>query len=479
MIDQAQKAAKVKNALLKKEAGKTPTADLPPSVAQQLVAATRQSEDLKTKIAAKEATAKETMSQLENLGTGLAMVGNAIMTMATPITDDDPIVQRLANELLVSDPTLRAAGEAFAKRLQDLLADKKQAVAELMRLQQLATSSLDTVTRNLGTMTQLSRHRQSIDMGLDPTATAYLKETRDAAKDALAELIYWFVKSYQYESLEDVEDSFFNFDTWRSKLQEQEKLKQASATPASTATQGAVVTRAPRVLLSKADLETVGDAVFKAEQFKLGANLLAKRQTRAPSDQGKYTDCVLRRTDNPITDWEKRQNEMLHALGQGELVFDWVRDFEKGSDAWNDARVVQVKFVKLDIDASDDNLSLTFRVEQRGDMVIAKKVGTERQFFMFQPGSHDDRVGWKCTYNHQERKTDSGITASKSDDPLAGVAKEMLSPNLTFQEYQPALFSDYAIRITDLYGSNGKRKGLTAIDGLNLMVFLSSASSEA
>jgi hypothetical protein len=83
LIDQAQKAAKVKNALLKKEAGKTPTADLPPSVAQQLVAATRQSEDLKTKIAAKEATAKETMSQLENLGTGLAMVGNAIMTMAS------------------------------------------------------------------------------------------------------------------------------------------------------------------------------------------------------------------------------------------------------------------------------------------------------------------------------------------------------------------------------------------------------------
>ena len=41
----------------------------------------------------------------------------------------------------------------------------------------------------------------------------YLKQTRERAKDALAESIYWFVKSHQYENLQDVDDTFYNFDS--------------------------------------------------------------------------------------------------------------------------------------------------------------------------------------------------------------------------------------------------------------------------
>ena len=100
---------------------------------------------------------------------------------------------------------------------------------------------------------------------------------------------------------------------------------------------------------------------------------------------------------------------MLDALAQGELVFDFVRDFGKGSYNWNNARVSKVEMVKLDIETTKSDLSLTFRVEQRGDMVMAEKVGTERHFYRFRPGFYSDPVGWEFAYNHQKKNQNSGI----------------------------------------------------------------------
>lgn len=472
----AQKVAKIKNEEMKALAAQTPKTDLPPTIEQNLVAATRQSEDQKRRVERAEATAKETMTQIEGLGTGLASVGNAIISMATPVTDEDPTVQRLADQLLVSDPVLHAAGQRFARRLEELMAEKKQAVAELLRWQQQATTSLATVMRNLATTSQLSRQRQSIDMGLNPAAKAYLKETRDAAQDALAESTYWFVKSFQYEQLEDVPDSFYNFDTWASELRKQEAVRLAQATPAAEPPSGpgTVVTRAPRILLGKEDFDKIGDEVFKAEQLKLGKRLLEKRQTRRPVTEAGYVACMLQRSTQPGNDGQRRQNEMLDALEQGEVTFDFVRDFGKGSYDWNNARVAQVKLVSLEIEATDPNLSLTFRVQQAGEMVIAGKVGRERQYYLFRAGRDDDPVGWTFVYNHYKRKENSGITLpSTGADPLDEQVKGMLNASLTFQEYQPALLSDYVIRITDLYGMGGVRKGLKTIGGLTMNVFLS------
>jgi hypothetical protein len=472
LINRAQQDAKIKTRALREAALRAP-----PSLAQRLKAATRQSEDLTAQIAQKELTANKAMAQLESLGTGLATVGNAIMTMATPISDADPTVQRLASQLLVDDPVLREKGREFAKKLEAALAKKKQAATELMQWRQLAATSLDAVTRNLATMSQLSRQRQSIDMGLNPAAQAYLKQTRDAAKDALAESIYWFVKSYHYEFLGDVSDSFFNFDSWTTELQtqENEKQKQSNPNPAQPAGPGGVVTRAPKILLTKEDLVKVGDKVFKAEQLKLGKELLGERQKRAPAKKIEYTGCILRRSDDPTTDWGKRQNEMLAALARGEVVlFDFVRDFRKGSYNWNNARVSKVDLVKLDIETDISDLSLTFRVEQRGDMVIAQKIGNDRAFYRFRPGSYSDPVGWKFGYNHLDKNQNSGIKKPDTDgDPLAGVAKELLDSTLKFEEYQPSLFSDYLICITDLVDES-KKQGLK-IQELDMTVFISQA----
>lgn len=226
---------------------------MPPTVEQKPTAATRRSEDQKRKLERAEATATETMTKLADLGTGLASVGNAIIAVAPPVPDDDPTVQRLADRLLQSDPGLRAAVRRRNEKLDALVAGKKQAAAELLRWQQQATTSLATVMRDLATTSRLARLRQSIDLGLDPAASAYLRETRDAARDVLAESIYWFVKSYQYQCLEDVQDSFFEFESWADLLraqenvrleQERKKLEQGGPTSEPTIGTGPVVTRA-------------------------------------------------------------------------------------------------------------------------------------------------------------------------------------------------------------------------------------------
>ena len=135
--------------------------------------------------------------------------------------------------------------------------------------------------------------------------------------------------------------------------------------------------------------------------------------------------------------------------------------------------MAQVKLVRLDLQASDPNLTLTFRIQQRGEMVVAKKIGNERQRFLFRTGRDDDPVGWTFIYNHQNRKTDSGIKAATVTDAVGDVAKGLISQELKLEEYQPALFSDYVIRITDLHGAGGVKKGLTRISGLSMTLHLS------
>lgn len=145
---------------------------------------------------------------------------------------------------------------------------------------------------------------------------------------------------------------------------------------------------------------------------------------------------------------------MRDALEQGEVVFDFVRDFAKGSYEWNNPRIAQVELVKLDIEATRPDLSLTFRIEQRGDMIVADKTRDGRRYYLFCAGRDDDPVSWKFVYNHEDRKTNSGIVVPAGGEYAPDeLVKHMLDERLTFRESQPALFSDYVIRITDLYGA--------------------------
>jgi hypothetical protein len=472
---EARRAARAVNEKLKRAAAKIASSDIPPSVQEKLTAATRASEDQKAKIEQREETAKKVLGSLEGLGSGLSMIGNSVISLVTPLSADDPTVTRLAEQMLVDDPELRAAGRELNEKLMGILERKKTAVKELVYWQQEASTSAATITSNLATMTELSRQRQAWDRGLDPSVQGYLKETRERAKEALAESIYWFVKSYQYEFLRDVDDSFYNFDSWSEKLRALERTKQEKLEKEKQ--EGLESTKQEEMLLSKEDFESVGDEVFKAEQLKLGKALLTERQKRGKKFKGEYQSCILERKANPGDDREMRANRMLDALADGQVSFNIIRDFGKGSLSWNDARVIKVELAELDLEATDRNLSLTIRIEQSGDSIIAENTPDEgRVFYAFRPGRHADPVSWQFVYNHVAKKTNSGLTASETEDTIADNLKALLDSQLpTFEEYNPGLLSDYTIRITDLYGSDGKKKGLKSINRLAMKVMLSSA----
>ncbi len=457
---EARRAAQLTNAKLKQAAAKTAGSDIPPSVQQQLTAATRTSEDQLSLIQQREETAKTVMTSLEGLGSGLSMIGNSVISLVTPLSADDPTVTRLAEQMLVDDPEMRAAGRELNLKLMEILERKKLAVKELVYWQQEASTSAATITSNLATMTELSRQRQSWDQGLDPSVQVYLKETRERAKEALAASIYWFVKSYQYEFLRDVDDSFYNFDSWSDKLRALEVSKGTET-------------------LSKEGFESIGDEVFKAEQLNLGKALLNTRQERGAKYKGKYESCVLERKTKPENDREVRANQMLDSLANGQVAINFIRDFDKGSFSWNDARVIKVELTELDLVVTNPDLSLTFRIEQSGDSIIAQATRDQgRVFYAFRPGRHSDPVGWQFVYNHANKKKDGGLEASKSDDPVAAAVQALLNsalPTFEDQEYSPGLLSDYTIRITDLYGSDDRKKGLKAINRLAMNVTLSSA----
>ena len=196
----------------------------------QALRATRDLEDHAVKVAARKDAAGKLMDSLDGLGSGISDVGGAITKMLTPVSDDDPAVVRLAEQMLVEDPVMRAAGKRLNDSLKAVMQRKQAKVAELVYWQRKISTNLATITSGLATQAALSRQRQSLAAALHPSVKLYLKQTRERAKDLLAESIYWFAKSHQYENLGDVEDTFYNFDTWTDLLrnQELEKVKPSS-----------------------------------------------------------------------------------------------------------------------------------------------------------------------------------------------------------------------------------------------------------
>jgi hypothetical protein len=375
---------------------------------------------------------------------------------------------------------------------------KRAKVNELIYWQRQANASLAAITGGLATQAALSRQRQSLAGVLNPSVKEYLKQTQERAKDALAESIYWFVKSHQYENLQDVDDTFYNFNSWAELLRNQELIKVKPpvttgdpAAPVSEAEAKALSVRRARYVLSAEDFKKVGDDVFAAEVRHLGHTMLSERQHHSQAMTGVYKGCVWERKQSPetgdLTDAEKKANLMLDNLAQGQVVFNFVRDFNKGSLDWDDARVVSVKLKELDLEPApteDYTLTLTPVIEQLGDMMIAQTAGGERRLFVFRIGRDDDAIRWEYIYNHVDHLTNSGLeghddpTKPKVDDNITALVNSgrAAGEQVEFREYHPALFSDYRIRFTDIYKGDGKTKKQFTINRLEMEVELSSRS---
>jgi hypothetical protein len=474
LLTEAHRLANAENAVLKEVAqksrqarGRAPGSTAMLDVNDQLAVAQSALESKQSALDQQKGNATDLMANLGGIGAGLSDIGDAILSMAKPISPDDPAVRRLTGEILVKDSYLNSRGRELASKLSDVMEEKKTKAEAILKCQAVANRALSTLSTNLATQSALSNERQSLNRALNPAVKSYLQQARRRAQDALSEAIYWFVKSYQYEFLKDVQDSFYNFDRWAEQIKQSEEEK-ARAQPGN----GLPATDVARsVILEKSDFMRVGAEVFRLEHQNLGEELLAERQKRAPSQQGDYKDCILDRSSG-----NQKEIAMLDSLSNGECVFHWIDDFDKGSFDWDNARVIDVKLAAIRVKTNNPRLTLTIRIEQTGDMIIAKSVGTAREHYVFRPAPEDEPIGWQFQYNHEGGQ--GKIDPSGPDDGLGKALQELISEKLAnLKDYKPALFSKYQIRITDLPTPD---KGISVkIDRLKLGVRLSQGWSHS
>jgi len=472
----ARSLAKAENNKLRKTAaaankGEAERVDKIAGIHSKLNTAKRDSEDQKKLVERRMQTANAVMSNIEGLGSGLGNIGNGIVTLVTPLTTDDPTWKRLADKMLATDPDLASRGKELTKKLGEILEKKRKATDKLLFWRQQASTSVATIAANLGALTELSRQRQLINQGLDPAVQGYLQEVKERAKDALSESIYWFVKSYQYEFLRDVDDSFYNFDSWTDKLRKQEIAKQSAITPKRTDNQPPKRDR--DLILSKEDFVKIGDEVFKAETANVARQLLIEREKRGTKFKGDYTNCVLERSNQTEKAWMKEMLDTL--LKNGQVSFSFVEHFKKGSFASNDARVMGVVLKEFKIKTDDPNLSLTLRIRHSGRSIIGRGQGQDRIYFVFVSGRDDDPISWQFVYNQSNvGKPETEISKSSTEDTVDPGIRAFLDASLPeFKEYQPGLFSDFILRIEDY--DDYKKNAIKSIDKVVMDVSISQA----
>ena len=169
-------------------------------------------------------------------------------------------------------------------------------------------------------------------------------------------------------------DTFYNFNSWTELLQAQELVKaNPPATPGAPVDPAEANLRRANYILSESDFKAIGDKVFENEVKKVGQDLLRERQKHGLALKGSYVGLVWERWAKSTDPKKQHANQMLDALGQGQVVFNFIRDFDTGSYDWNDARVVSVKLTTLKVQTKSDDLKLTILIEQLGDMMMGRK----------------------------------------------------------------------------------------------------------
>ena len=127
---------------------------------------TRDVADNAARVQARKDAAGALMTNLGGLGEGLTEVGGAVVSMLTPVSDEDPDVVRLAEQMMNTDQDMRAAGKRLTDSLKAVTQRKKAKVSELIYWR--ANTSLAAITGGLATQAALSRQRQSLAGVLNP-----------------------------------------------------------------------------------------------------------------------------------------------------------------------------------------------------------------------------------------------------------------------------------------------------------------------
>ncbi len=371
---------------------------------------------------------KQTLDRLKGMGNGIGMIGQAVATLGTPATTDDPDVKAFTETLLKSihrEEYQRVLGEFGALgKLQSA------AMAKLAQAQQTITTSVATVSRNLTAQNALSRQRQSLEGVLDVRTKRYLRGMQERARDMLRWSVYNLVMSYRYEFLRDVSDSFYNLDKIVDALQKLEDAKPDS--------QGG-----PPKILPPEKFKEIGDTVVLNELLGEARKILEEREHRAGVALKNVAVCEL----------SEQQREELRLTGR--LTFNLVRDQQTGSLNWVDARIVDINLDQLGLEPGDPTRSLSLRATFRhsGESIILGRDERTKQwtYYYFRAAPGDDPIEWGFSYNGalpEDKRIKKDEAVIERDDLVDQILGGSGGTPITFHEYSPAYFSDITLFLT-------------------------------
>ncbi|CCF85125.1 hypothetical protein [Nitrolancea hollandica] len=373
---------------------------------------------------------KQTFNRLKGMGSGIGMIGEAVATLGTPATTNDPDVQAFAKTLLTSEK--REEYQRVLGEFEALGKSQSAAMAKLVRAQQAIGTNVARVSENLTTQNALSRQQQSLEGVLDVRTKRYLRGMQERARDMLRWSVYNLVMSYRYEFLRDVSDSFYNFD----------KVVDALRSLESASSQGG-----PPRILAPDRFKAVDDTVLLNELLGETRKILEEREHRAGSAWQNVA--VLELTE--------QQREELRITGR--LTFNLVRDLHAGSLNWVDARIVDINLDQLGLEPTDSSRSLSLRATFRhsGESIILGRDERTKQwtYYYFRAAPGDDPIEWGFSYNHAAAEERLRIKKDQKDterDELVNRALEAPGgaggTKIQYREYSPAYFSDITLFLT-------------------------------
>jgi hypothetical protein len=390
---------------------------------------------------AKEERYTEAMGRLKNMGKGISGIGAGISALATPVSKDDEAVQTLAANLLKSkDPQqyqqVMNAMAALGNR-------QSAAMEKLGKAQSIINSNVARMAESLTAQNNLGRQLHNLDNALDVRAKQYLRGMRQRAEEMFHSSMYHLVMSYRYEALEDLPDSFVNYDRIAAALQ---KLSAGAAPADNTAPQGEPADLAGAVQRlsvdmtkpTKEDLQKIDELVLEFEFLKLGVDIADKRQHRA-GERRKNAATIALRAD---------QLEQLGRLGT--ITFNLVEDFGLGGGySWADARIADITLKEVSLTTPNRIVNMRVEFRHSGVSILNSPTSSgDPVYYYFRAAFTDDPVAWGFATTIKKGDTpEQTIKADTKEGADAFLARALSSEDIKFEEYWPSLFSDITLEV--------------------------------
>lgn len=392
-----------------------------------------QIKDLDKKKNEKESKMEDAFDSMNGLGDGIASLGSGISQIFAKV-DDAKVSAMLDNfeTSVLFDDELKKDLSDFKATLDEVNEEKSSAVMHLMSIVQRIGTYNDNLSTCLSNYNSVNKQRATFDGVLNITTRQYLKGMNRRAQDRLNAYLYEFVKSFQYEYLQDVSENVYNFKKLVDELCTIESVDEVSGEVSA---------------ITLDDLKKAEKKVLRSEYLDIARKLVGKRQSYEHRKTNSY-ECVL----------SASQKEIL--AREGCLKFNLYENFRTNMDlGMRDARIIDME-LEFDACPADgvDNTNLNIKFEHSGTSIIRDEEG---QYWFFQIGKDDDPVSWQYVWQY---KDDSNIRDKccenganpygtlQRDERYEGdteLEKEMRDNDeeLTYAHYLPSMFSDITLWI--------------------------------